>query len=382
MPPTQNLNEVYPYYTSNMYQTFGSYEDHHQWNSTDLPGNVTLPPPPPTGHLPFHPHMYTQPSYDVSRSSFGDYSSTPHAFSHYHHGFTSPSYANQSATAPSPFDMSWVAHGVSAQPQQQHMHLASVQPSMTSMNTGPISNKAPTVYDDYASVGVGIGDVLAQQMSTMDLGHENRYYKYDQGTYDSATQATGLSSEEQQTYSSNPTHMNAVARSSSPPTGLKSYACVVSSDKINRNNSNKPSSTTNSNQSIRSTDYMSTHQQSNPSSIEPFHSYSQQQSSGVHRTPHTGSSNFRTNSNQKSSHYHNNNTTWDSSERTRNTNNRRQNYSSARTNNNVAKSDSDATGHMNQESVESLKRAHPYNPKDFNLNPKGARFFVIKSVSN
>jgi hypothetical protein len=35
----------------------------------------------------------------------------------------------------------------------------------------------------------------------------------------------------------------------------------------------------------------------------------------------------------------------------------------------------------NQEILDALKRNHQYNPKDFNLNPKGARFFVIKSVS-
>ncbi|CAF0777290.1 unnamed protein product [Didymodactylos carnosus] len=35
----------------------------------------------------------------------------------------------------------------------------------------------------------------------------------------------------------------------------------------------------------------------------------------------------------------------------------------------------------NQEILDNLKRNHQYNPKDFNLSPKGARFFVIKSYS-
>ncbi|CAF4530047.1 unnamed protein product, partial [Rotaria magnacalcarata] len=69
--------------------------------------------------------------------------------------------------------------------------------------------------------------------------------------------------------------------------------------------------------------------------------------------------------------------------------NYQQNYSSSRTTSNMSNGSgaSSAIGQQqplsaaNQEFLDNLKRNHQYNPKDFNLNPKGARFFVIKSVS-
>ena len=69
--------------------------------------------------------------------------------------------------------------------------------------------------------------------------------------------------------------------------------------------------------------------------------------------------------------------------------NYQQNYSASRTTNNMSNGggSSAATGSQpitpaNQEILDTLKRNHQYNPKDFVLNPKGARFFVIKSVSS
>jgi hypothetical protein len=69
--------------------------------------------------------------------------------------------------------------------------------------------------------------------------------------------------------------------------------------------------------------------------------------------------------------------------------NYQQNYSSSRTTNNMSNGDDSASAvgqqpitAANQEILDALKRNHQYNPKDFNLNPKGARFFVIKSVSH
>ncbi|CAM4904569.1 unnamed protein product [Rotaria socialis] len=69
--------------------------------------------------------------------------------------------------------------------------------------------------------------------------------------------------------------------------------------------------------------------------------------------------------------------------------NYQQNYSSSRTASNMSNGSgpSSAVGQQqplsaaNQEFLDNLKRNHQYNPKDFNLNPKGARFFVIKSYS-
>nr|ACI90367.1 YTH domain family member 1-like protein [Philodina roseola] len=65
-----------------------------------------------------------------------------------------------------------------------------------------------------------------------------------------------------------------------------------------------------------------------------------------------------------SSNYHENSPTANHLTRAMNTNVRRENRPTT-----------------NCDFVENLKRQHQYNPKDFNLNPKGARFFVIKSYS-
>ena len=57
--------------------------------------------------------------------------------------------------------------------------------------------------------------------------------------------------------------------------------------------------------------------------------------------------------------------------------------------NNMSNGNAEASGNgqlqmsaANQEILDALKRNHQYNPREFNLNPKGARFFVIKSVSS
>ena len=72
--------------------------------------------------------------------------------------------------------------------------------------------------------------------------------------------------------------------------------------------------------------------------------------------------------------------------------NYQQNYPPSRTNtnksNNLSNGNSSnsasaqqASSATNQDTLEALKRNHQYNPDGFSVNPKGARFFVIKSVT-
>jgi hypothetical protein len=141
---------------------------------------------------------------------------------------------------------------------------------------------------------------------------------YDNGI----NEHTRLSSKEQQQYQTNSTNL-----SLSRPSGPKSYASVVSSDTINSSSNKSTPSISNS---------------SNPQQI---------------RNSTSGN-----NSRYQQSSANGNFLNW--------TNNNNNSERSVKKN-----SSSRLTNGGNQENTQ-----HQYNPKDFNLNPKGARFFVIKSV--
>jgi hypothetical protein len=139
------------------------------------------------------------------------------------------------------------------------------------------------------------------------------------GNNDTTNNLNILSSKDQQQYQINSTNPS-LSRSSGP----KSYASVVSSDTINSTNSNK-SIPSNSNLTIRSTN------EQNPRGYNSRYQQQQQQQQQ-----------------QSFPNWTNNNNNSDRSSNTKRS---------------------------------SETPDHQYNPKDFNLNPKGARFFVIKSVS-
>jgi hypothetical protein len=127
---------------------------------------------------------------------------------------------------------------------------------------------------------------------------------------------------------------------------------------LNWTNSSLPSNSRGNNTNTSSTYYNSA-----SSNYYDRSSYSQQQQ----QQPTSASSNI--NNKRQNSNY-------------------QQNYSSSRTTNNMSNGNATAStigqqpiSAANQEILDALKRNHQYNPKDFNLNPKGARFFVIKSVS-
>lgn len=271
----QNLNDLYSYYPTNLYQPFGAFDEHNQWGSTDTPTSF-----PPSGPLQFHPSMYPPSGLDLSRNLF-DYPPPPppHAYPSYHLGYTPPA-----------GDMSWNSHNLS---HQQQMPL--------------IGSKKPSAYDEYPSSHSGVSDMLAQRMSGVNLGNND------------SNNLPTFASKEQQAYPSNNTSL-----SSARPSGPKSYASVVSSDTINSaSNKNMPG--------IRST--------SHPSAD----SFTSQSSRHTRYQPQSSPSNGGL-------------LNW--------TNQTSENAKPSRTNF-APPSDSE----------------HQYNPKDFNFSPKGARFFVIKSVS-
>lgn len=234
MSPMGNPTDLYSYYPTNLYQPFGTFDEQNQWGSTE---NSSTP-------LQYHPSMYPPTGMDLSRNLF-DY--PPSAYSSYHLGYTPPM-----------GDIPW-----NSQQQQQA--------------TLPVNgNKKFSMYDEYSSnTNPTIGnDLLAQQMSTMNLGNHDV----------------------------NPLPGFVINQSHS--LAPKSYASVVSSDTINSTNQKSTSV-------IRSTSNIS-----NDSFTSPTQSR-------YNRDRPSSNGNWTTNKTPE----------------------------------------------------------HQYNPKDFNLNPKGARFFVIKSVS-
>ena len=339
--PMQNPSDIYSYYPPSLYQPFSAF-DEHQWGSTETSTGL-----PPNGPLQFHPPIYTPTGLDISRNPF-DYAAPPHAYPHYHPGFTPSNFPTAPSTSTSNFDISWNPHNLSIQQQMPPIGGGS------SNNNDTNSNKKSSIYDNYPSNSGGVSDMLAQQMKSVHLGN-NDSQNYNNSTNDRAQNINLLSSKEQQQhYTSNNNDLSAAC--STQPSGPKSYASVVSSDGVNSNNnktiapssSNFPLRTTNERAANPSNDSLNTRtttQQSRHNNTSGFGSRYQQQSS----------------SNSGFLQWTNNN----SDRSTANNNHKRQNLSSSRTMNG------------NQEAVRSDQQ---YNPQDFNLNPKGARFFVIKSV--
>jgi hypothetical protein len=444
MQTMQNPSDLYSYYPPSLYQPFGPFDDHSQWGSTDTSGNV---PQPPQGPIQYHPQMYTPSPLEIPRSPF-DYA-PPHAYPHYHPGFTPSTFAGPPSTGTSAFDMSWNPHNLSMQQMQ-----VAAQQQMTPIGAGPASNKKPSVYDGYSTAGVS--DMLAQHMNAVDLGsnaNNDDTHNYDNGTNDNTQNVNVLSSKEQQQhYQSNSSNLSLSARPSQAPNpsssgGPKSYASVVSSDTINMNNNKSTPSVPNI--PIRSTVQSSTNERNNnPTSNfsndsnnsrsnnnmrgnnnNNTNNYSQQTRNGtggynsrnqqqqqqqqqssagggfLNWTNNSSPSNSRGNNNSSSTYYNSGSsnyydrssysqqqqqqTSTSSNNNKRQNPNYQQNYSSSRTTNNMSNGNtaSPTMGQQqpisaaNQEILDALKRNHQYNPKDFNLNPKGARFFVIKSYS-
>jgi hypothetical protein len=235
IPTMQNPTDLYSYYPPSLYQPFGTFDDHSQWGSTDTSGNVPQP-----GPIQYHPQMYTPSPLDIPRSPFDYPPPPPHAYPHYHPGYTPSTFPGPPSTGTSAFDMSWNPHNLSMQQMQ-----VAAQQQMPPIGVGPTSNKKPSVYDEYPPGGVG--DMLAQHMNSVDLGNNTNNddtRNYDNGTNDNSQNVNALSSKEhhhhqqhQQHYQTNSSNLSLSSRPSQAPSsgGPKSYASVVSSDIINTN---------------------------------------------------------------------------------------------------------------------------------------------------
>jgi len=215
--------------------------------------------------------------------------------------------------------------GTSAFDMSWNPHNLSIQQQQMPVignNNNLISNKKSSVYDEYPSTNGDVGDMLSQRMNSVNLGNND---------------LNVLSSKEQQ-YQTNSSNLSLSRPSKiSSSSGPKSYASVVSSDMIN-STSNKLTPSI-SNIPIRSNNERISNDSLNTQNRTEYNSRYQQQSFNNGDFPNWTNNNSDRSSNIK--------------------------RTSSRTINN------------NQE-----KPDHQYNPKDFNLNPKGARFFVIKSVNN
>ena len=362
MQTIRSPTDSYSYYTPNMYQGFSSFEESNQFASTDLAGNLGSAPGPMT----YHPSLYTpSPPFDISHNVF-DYSSAPNPYSHYHPmGFNHASNFSGpgSSTAVTNFDMFWSPHNLSHQHQQQQQQqpipMGPIQtsvPSTASLNS--MAHDKQTSYDPYlSSTSSRLPDILAQRMNLMQLANtpisQDVYQQYHQTPNETGSNV-GNFSQNQASFTSLSNNV-----SSSSSNYQKSYALVVSSDSNTRN-------------SMKQTSINPNHSNSNLNRLSNNGNLSQQQASGYQKNFHAEQNSF-----SASSDYHNSNPTVKLSERSMNNNdgaNRRQ----------ISGRHKSATKgeNPNQDALGNLVQQHQYNPKQFNLNPKGARFFVIKSVSS
>jgi hypothetical protein len=443
IPPMQNPSDLYSYYPPSLYQPFGAFDDHSQWGSADTSGSVQPPPGPMTYHpqmytpspldmprspfdYPPPPHAYPHYHPGYTPSSFaGPASAGTAGFDMSWNPHNLP--MQQMQVAPQQ-QMPPIGGGLTSnkKPSVYDEYPAGGVGDMLAqhMNSVDLGNNANN--DDTHNYDNGTNDGTQNMNVLSSKEQQQQHYQSNSSNHHS---------------SSRPSQ----APSSSSSGGPKSYASVVSSDTINNTNSNKstPSvsnmtvrssvqSSTNernnptsgysndsnnsrSNNNIRGNN-MNNYSQQTRNGTGGYNSRNQQQqqsSSGnggfLNWTNSSLSSNSRggnnNNNNNTSSTYYNSGSSnyYDRSSYSQqqqqpssasSNNNKRQNpnyqqnYSSSRTTNNMSNGSGSASAGgqqpitaANQEILDALKRNHQYNPKDFNLNPKGARFFVIKSYS-
>ncbi|CAF1040465.1 unnamed protein product [Rotaria sp. Silwood1] len=445
IPPMQNPNDLYSYYPPSLYQPFGPFDDHNQWGSADTSGNVPPPPPGPMQFhpqlytpspldIPRSPFEYPPPHHAYPHYHPGFTPST----------FPGPPSTGTSAFDMSwnPHNLSMQQMQVAAQQQMTPIGGGPASNKKTTvydeypatgvgdmlaqhMNAVDLGNN--TTNDDTHNYDNGTND-NTQNMNVLSSKEQQQQQHYQ-------TNSSNLS------LSSRPSQVP----SSSTSSGPKSYASVVSSDTINNTNNNKSTPSvpnmsirstvqSSTNERMNTTSNFSNDSNNSRSNTNmrgnnnTTNNYSQQTRNGTggynsrnqqqqqqQQSPASGNFLTWTNSSlpsnsrgsNTSSNYYNSGSsnyyerssfsqqqqqqqqqTSASSNNKRSNLNYQQNYSSSRTTNNMSNG-SGATSTIgqqslsaaNQETLDALKRNHQYNPKDFNLNPKGARFFVIKSYS-
>ena len=435
----QNPNDVYSYYPTNLYQPFSTFDDHNQWGSTDTSG--ALPP----GSMPYHPQMYTPSPLDIPRSPFDYPPPPHHAYPHYHPGFAPSSFAGPPSSGASPFDMPWNPHNLPMQqmPVAAQQQMTPIGGGLTSNKKPSAYDEYPSggVGDMLAQ---HIGSVHIGGSHANDDAH-NYDNEANDGSQHVNSLASQDQQQHYQTTNNHLSLSSRPFKAQSSSNGPKSYASVVSADTINpnsnrstpsvsnvparsfvqssgaaaneRNNassnfSNDPSSSrsnTNSRGNNNQNNY-SEHTRNGASGYNNARNQQQPPSSasgggGLLNWTNTNSpSNSRGNHSSSTTYYNSSSANYydrssypqEQTSGTSNNNNTghnrrqnanyQQNYPPSRTSNNMSNGSGSTAGQQpmtpaNHQLLDTLKRNHEYNPKDLNTNPKGARFFVIKSVS-
>lgn len=441
IPPMQNPNDIYPYFPASLYQPFGTFDDHNQWGSADTSGNVPPPQAPipfhpqmytpspleiprsPFDYPPHPPHAYPHYHHGFNPSTYAGPPST--AASVFDMSWNPHSLSMQQMQVAASQQMTPIGGGLAS----------NKKPSV--YDDYPAAGVGDMLAQHMNSVDLGGG------ATNDDAHHYDNGNNDNSANVNALSSKEQQQQQQQQHYQSNPNNLSLSSRSSQPPqtsssNGPKSYASVVSSDMINPN-SNKPTSSA-PNNSLRSNVQSSANERndnatpnfpsdSNNSRANPnfrgannnnnqnyysqqtrngtggYNSRNQQQqqqssaSGGFQNWPNNNlPGNARGNNNNSSTTYYNSGSSnyYDRSSYNQQqgtpTNNKRQNSNyqqnySSRTANNLSNGNASApaSGHRpasstSLELLETLKRNHQYNPPDFNFSPKGARFFVIKSV--
>ncbi|CAF0887737.1 unnamed protein product [Rotaria sordida] len=441
--PMQNPNDLYSYYPPSLYQPFGTFDDHSQWGSADTSGNVPPQPGPMQFHpqlytpspleIPRNPFDYPQPHHAYTHYHPGFTPST----------FPGPPSTGTSAFDMSwnPHNISMQQMQVAAQQQMTPIgggltsnkktsvydeYPASGVGDMLAQHMNAVDLGSSTNNDDTHNYDNGTND-STQNINVLSSKEQQQHYQTNSSNLSLSSRSSQVPSS---STSSGPKSYASVVSSDTINTNnnksipsvpnIPSRSTVQSStnERINTtSNFSNDSTNSRTNTNIRgnnNNNMTNNYSQQTRNGTGGYNSRNQQQQSSasggfLNWTNNSLPSNSRgnnTNNNNTSSNYYNSGSSnyydrssysqqqQQTSTSSNNNNNKRsnlnyqQNYSSSRTTNNMING-SDATSPIgqqpisaaNQEILDALKRNHQYNPKDFNLNPKGARFFVIKSYS-
>lgn len=443
MQTMQNPNDLYSYYPASLYQPFGTFDEHNQWGSTDTTGNVPQPPPGPMQYhpqmytpspldiprTPFDyppPHGYPHYHPGFTPSTFaGPPSAGTSAFDMPWNPHSLP--MQQIPVAPQQMTPIGGGPATNKKPSVYDDYQSGGVGDMLAQHMNAVDLGTNVSNDDAHNYDNGTNDNSSNINVLSSKDQQQQHYQ-------SNTSNISLSSRSNQTpQSSVPSGPKSYAsvvsadtlnnnnnKTSSPVSNLSLRQTGQSTaNERNTNNNNNPTSnfSTDSNNSRSNTNFRGSNNTNNTNNYSQqtrngasgFNPRNQQQSSSsasggaYHNWSNNNfSSNSRTHNTNSSPTYYNNassnyyerpsysqqqNSSSNNNNNKRQNSNYQQNYSSRTTNNmNNGNATASAIGQQpmsaaNQEFLETLKRTHQYNPKDFNLNPKGARFFVIKSYS-
>lgn len=445
MAPMQNPNDVYSYYPPNMYHSFGGFDDPNQWGSADTTGNVPPPPPGPMQFhpqlytpspldIPRSPFDYPpHPAYSPYHPGF-----TPSSFpappstgaSGFDMSWNPHSLPLQQIHVPTQQQMAPIGGGPTSNKKMSAYDEYPVSGvgvgDMLASHMNAVDLGSNPTNEDTHNYDNGIND-NTPNVNVLSSKEQQQHYPTNSSNLSLSSRPSQVppssASSGPKSYASvvSADTINTNNNKSTQPIPNVPVRSTVQQPSTNDRNNTTTNFSNDSNNSRSNTNMrgnntnMNNYSQHNRNGSGGYNSRNQQQqqSSGTGNFLNWTNSSLPSNSrgnntnNNTSSNYYNSGSlnyyerssypqqqTPSSSHNNNNNANKRsnthyqQNYSSSRTTNNMSNG-SGATAAIgqqpssanNQEILEGLKRNHQYNPKDFNLNPKGARFFVIKSVS-